>query len=67
MGTGAVFDPAIRATAAMTLAPPKAGLRTPRVAAVVIEGVYVILEGRVPAHASMILRAQRMESGAHRT
>jgi len=27
--SGIVFDPAIRATATMTLAPPKAGLRIP--------------------------------------
>mgnify|MGYP001166067584 CR=1 FL=1 len=35
--TGAVFDPAIRATATMTLALPKAGLRAPGVAEVVGE------------------------------
>ena len=35
--TGVVFDPAIRATATMTLALPKAGLRAPGVAEVVGE------------------------------
>lgn len=35
--TGAVFEPAIRATATMTLALPKAGLRAPGVAALVGE------------------------------
>ena len=35
--SGTVFDPAIRATATMTLALPKEGLRTPGVAAIVGE------------------------------